>query len=123
MIKMMLIAGAGGFAGTCCRFLVGRWCSTLFHMTFPVGTFLVNIIGCFLIGLVLGMLEKSAVMSTTMRLLLVTGFCGGFTTFSAFADELWTLGNKGEWGITAFYLASSVIVGIFLVGLGRILVR
>lgn len=92
-------------------------------MTFPVGTFLVNIIGCFLIGLVLGMLEKSAVMSTTMRLLLVTGFCGGFTTFSAFADELWRLGNKGEWGITAFYLASSVIVGIFLVGLGRILVR
>ncbi len=123
MIKMMLIAGAGGFAGTCCRFLVGRWCSTLFHMTFPVGTFLVNIIGCFLIGIVLGMLEKSAVMSTTMRLLLVTGFCGGFTTFSAFADELWRLGNKGEWGITAFYLASSVIVGIFLVGLGRILVR
>lgn len=123
MIKMMLIAGAGGFAGTCCRFLVGRWCSTLFHMTFPVGTFLVNIIGCFLIGLVLGMLEKSAVMSTTMRLLLVTGFCGGFTTFSAFADELWRLGNKGDWTTSVIYLVASILVGVLLVWAGRTLIR
>lgn len=92
-------------------------------MTFPVGTFLVNIIGCFLIGIVLGMLEKSAVMSTTMRLLLVTGFCGGFTTFSAFADELWTLGNKGDWTTSVIYLVASILVGVLLVWAGRALIR
>lgn len=51
MIKSMLIAGCGGFVGTCGRFLVGKWCSGIFHGPFPMGTFMVNLIGCFLIGL------------------------------------------------------------------------
>ena len=49
MIKAMLIAGCGGFVGTCGRYLVGKWCSGMFHGSFPMGTFLVNIIGCFII--------------------------------------------------------------------------
>ena len=56
MIKAMLIAGAGGFVGTCGRYLVGKWCSGMFHGAFPMGTFMVNIIGCFLIGLFFGLL-------------------------------------------------------------------
>lgn len=58
MIKMMLLAGAGGFVGTCGRFLIGKWSSAMFHGAFPMGTFLVNIIGCFVIGLLFGLLEK-----------------------------------------------------------------
>lgn len=50
MFKMMLIAGCGGFVGTCGRYLVGKWCSGMWHGSFPMGTFMVNIIGCFIIG-------------------------------------------------------------------------
>lgn len=56
MIKMMLIAGAGGFVGTCGRYLVGKWSGAMFHGSFPMGTFLVNVIGCFIIGLLFGLL-------------------------------------------------------------------
>ena len=82
MIKMMLLAGAGGFIGTCGRFLVGKWSSAMFHGAFPMGTFLVNIIGCFIIGLLFGLLEKAHVMTPGENVMLITGFCGGFTTFS-----------------------------------------
>ncbi len=58
MIKAMLIAGCGGFVGTCGRFLIGKWSSGMFHGSFPMGTFAVNLIGCFLIGLFLGFLKK-----------------------------------------------------------------
>lgn len=58
MIKAMLIAGAGGFVGTCGRYLIGKWCSGMFHGLFPLGTFMVNIIGCFIIGLFSVFLKK-----------------------------------------------------------------
>lgn len=77
MIKMMLIAGAGGFVGTCGRFLIGKWSSGMYHGAFPMGTFLVNIIGCFIIGLLFGLLEKAHVMTPGENVLLITGFCGG----------------------------------------------
>lgn len=89
MIKAMLLAGCGGFVGTCGRYLVGKWCSGIFHGAFPMGTFMVNLIGCFLIGLFFGLLEKAHVMTPGENVLLITGFCGGFTTFSSFADDMW----------------------------------
>lgn len=119
----MLIAGAGGFVGTCCRFLVGRWSSGLFHGSFPIGTFLVNIIGCFLIGIIFGLLEKTELLSPNQNVLLITGFCGGFTTFSAFANDMLALGSKGDWGTLALYLGTSVILGVLLVWVGRAIVR
>lgn len=97
MIKAMLLAGCGGFVGTCGRYLVGKWCAGMWHGSFPMGTFLVNIIGCFIIGLFFGLLEKAHVMTPGENVLLITGFCGGFTTFSSFADDMWVLGSKGDW--------------------------
>lgn len=123
MIKMMLLAGAGGFVGTCFRFLIVRWCSGLFHGVFPLGTFLVNVAGCFVIGLLFGILEKANALSGPESLLLATGFCGGFTTFSTFANELWAMGNKGDWGIWLLYLAASVVAGVLMVWAGRALIR
>lgn len=120
---MMLIAGAGGFVGTCGRFLIGKWSSATWHGAFPMGTFLVNIIGCFIIGLFFGLLEKANVMTTSENVLLITGFCGGFTTFSSFADDIWVLGNKGDWVTFGVYLGLSVIIGIGLVWAGRALIR
>lgn len=119
----MLLAGAGGFAGTCCRFLIGKWSSTFFHGAFPMGTFLVNIIGCFIFGLLFGLLEKNNIMTSGENALLITGFCGGFTTFSTFANDMVVLSNKGDWASAGLYLAASVILGFLLVWGGRTLIR
>lgn len=95
----------------------------MWHGAFPMGTFLVNIIGCFIIGLLFGLLEKTNVMTASENVLLITGFCGGFTTFSSFADDMWVLGSKGDWVTFGVYLALSVIIGVALVWAGRALIR
>ena len=121
ILKLMLIAGAGGFVGTCLRYLIGvfakQWCSG----AFPLGTFIVNALGCLVIGVVYGLSEKSGILNSNHVLLLATGFCGGFTTFSAFANEAWMLGTKGDILMSMVYIAASIIVGIFCVWLGRAL--
>ena len=123
MIKMMLIAGAGGFVGTCCRYLVTRWCAMMFSGSWPLGTFLVNVAGCFVFGVLLGLFEKTQTVSTAESLLLVTGFCGGFTTFSAFAGEVCLLGDKGQFVTSLVYLLASVTLGVIMVIAGRALIR
>ena len=120
---MMLIAGAGGFAGTCGRFLIGRWCAGLFHGPFPAGTFVVNMAGCFLFGLFFGLLERSNLLTSAESVLLITGFCGGFTTFSAFANEMLELGGKGEWFTFIIYLLASLVMGVLMVWAGRAIIR
>ncbi len=119
----MLIAGAGGFVGTCLRYLVGKWCSVIFSGTFPLGTFMVNMVGCFLIGLFCGFLEKSQIVTAGENLLLITGFCGGFTTFSSFANDMLAFSDKGEWLTFSVYLSLSIIFGILLVWVGRAIAR
>ncbi|MCM1066710.1 MAG: fluoride efflux transporter CrcB [Muribaculaceae bacterium] len=119
MIKMMLIAGLGGFFGTCLRFLVGR----LLVSELPLATFTVNIVGCFIIGLVFGLMERTQIISGEAGVLLAVGFCGGFTTFSSLANELWLMAANGRWLMAALYLAASVLAGVLLVWAGRALVR
>ena len=91
MIKMMLIAGAGGFLGTC--------------------------------GLFYGLLDRVDLFGPGDRLLFITGFCGGFTTFSTFAFDICELGGKGEWMWSVLYIMASVIVGVLMVLAGRLVVR
>ena len=123
MIRELIIAGCGGFVGSAGRYLVGKWTAGIWHGTFPLGTFLVNIIGCFIIGLFFGLLEHAKVMTPSQNILLTTGFCGGFTTFSTFANDMWSLGTKGDWGTFALYLVLSVVIGVLLVWAGRALIR
>ncbi len=123
MIKLMLVAGCGGFIGTCGRFAIGRWCAQMWHGAFPLGTFVVNMAGCFIIGLFFGLLQKSHAISPMENALLFTGFCGGFTTFSTFADDVWTLGNRGEWLMSLGYVAATVVCGVLLTWAGRALVK
>lgn len=87
MFKAMIIAGLGGFIGTCLRFLTGKLAHVITVSAFPWGTFAVNIIGSFVIGIFFGLAEKTHVISPSMNVFLITGFCGGFTTFSSFADD------------------------------------
>ena len=120
---MMLIAGAGGFLGTCGRFLINRWATCAFQGGLPMGTFIVNVIGCFLVGALFGLMERGNMLSATQSLLFITGFCGGFTTFSTFANEMWMMVSKGDWGTFTLYLAASILCGILAVWSGRALFR
>lgn len=119
----MLIAGVGGFIGTCLRFLIGKLAHYLIASPFPWGTFAVNIVGSFIIGIFFGITEKTHLISANMYVFLITGFCGGFTTFSALADDMFLLIQSKHWGYFSAYLILSIVLGILLVGLGRSLVK
>jgi len=123
MFKAMIIAGLGGFVGTCFRFLVGKFCHFYLASSFPWGTFAVNIIGSFVIGIFFGMVEKAHVISPSMNVFLITGFCGGFTTFSSFADDMFLLIQNKHWLYFGLYMGLSIILGIILVRLGRSLIK
>ena len=112
MIKNILLVGLGGGAGSMLRYCCQKWFSTGAVSSFPLGTFLVNITGCLLIGILYGMAAKNDWLDETLRLLLMTGFCGGFTTFSAFTLEGNHLLKEDKTGLFFLYAAGSVIIGL-----------
>lgn len=118
MFKLMLLAGAGGFIGTCCRFLTNKLYLTYFKTTLPLATFTVNILGCLILGLILGLLNKSGLISPKINAFLIVGFCGGFTTFSTFSYETLSLGMNGELLTSMLYAGASIIIGIIAVWAG-----
>jgi fluoride exporter len=111
MIKNLVMVAIGGSAGSILRYLCQRWVYQFYPHTFPWGTFLVNIAGCFLIGVFYSFSEKTDLLTPEWRLLLTTGFCGGFTTFSAFAFENLTLLRSGDITYFVLYILASVILG------------
>ena len=109
MIRNLLLVALGGAGGSVLRYLLSN-----INTSFPWGTFAVNVLGSFLIGLLVGFMSKG-VLSPEMKLLLVTGFCGGFTTFSTFANESFSMMKAGDVLLTALYVGASVIIGILAV--------
>lgn len=96
---------------------------SLFSVVFPMGTFAVNLVGCFAIGLIFGLAEKTNSISDDWRLFLAVGVCGGFTTFSSFANENVSLLRSGMYVQFALYSAASLFFGILLAYWGFRLVR
>jgi len=123
MIKTLLLVGTGGFLGSISRFLASRFMQNIFPSAFPFGTFFVNITGCFLIGLIYGISEKSSLITSGWKLFLVIGFCGGFTTFSTFANENLALLRDGEFYYFFLYTGLSVFLGIAATFLGVLLTK
>ena len=116
-MKNILLVALGGALGSSLRYLVSKWISAGWAASFPLGTFTVNILGCLLIGLLTG-LVANGVISQDLKFLLVTGFCGGFTTFSTFANESLSLMRPGEILTSALYIGLSVAAGVFAVWVG-----
>lgn len=119
-MKTLIIIGLGGALGSIGRYLVQVAVGRYITLTFPLGTLIVNITGCFLIGLLYGLAERHAWMSMEWRLFLITGICGGYTTFSSYSYESITLLKHGNYSYLLFYITSSVVFGL-LATLGGIL--
>ena len=116
MIKDLLLVGLGGGVGSMLRFLTSRLSARYITPEWAlVGTFIANIVGCFIIGLVAGWLLFNVEKSQTLPLLLVTGFCGGYTTFSAFAFENVQLLQSGHTLFSVLYIILSIGVGLLAV--------
>ena len=114
-MKDILLVGLGGFVGSVLRYKAGAAIASKAATDFPLGTFFVNLLGAFLIGLFVSSALKS--QQTTM-LLLVTGFCGGFTTFSTFALENLRLIQSGNWTVLLAYMGLSLLGGVGLCWVG-----
>src|SRR5687767_3727325 len=111
MIKTLLFIGLGSFLGGMARYLISELLHEKVKFVFPVGTLAVNIIGCFLIGVVIALVDKH-LLNEQAKLFLATGVLGGFTTFSAFSHQTVTLIKTGEMGLALGYVLASVVFGI-----------
>lgn len=121
-MKIILLIGTGSFIGGVLRYGLSQFIQTKFLSTFPFGTLGVNILGCFAIGLVFGLSERTN-MSPEMRLFLATGICGGFTTFSAFSNETFSLMRDGQLLYASAYITSSVLFGLLATFFGYSLLK
>jgi CrcB protein len=122
-LKTVLIIFAGSGIGGVARYGMQTWVFRIYPFSFPLGTFIVNMIGCFLIGLFYALSEKGSLLSPEWRLALTTGFCGGFTTFSTFAYENMNLLRTGDYLYFGLYAVGSVIFGIATVYLGILTIK
>jgi len=118
-----LLVGAGGFIGSSLRFTVSQLMHRLVPGGFPIGTLTVNMVGCLLIGLVIGLAEHRELLSHSWRLFLAVGVLGGFTTYSSFAFENMTLINSAAFFHLALNIVVQLLVGLLFAWLGFELAR
>lgn len=123
MIKAVLIVFFGGGIGSVFRYLTSVFTERYVQSSFPWATFFVNIVGCLIVGILAGLVAKQQLTSPDLRLLFITGFCGGFTTFSAFALENVKLFQNGNSLLALLYIALSVILGVFAVWTGMMITK
>ncbi len=121
-MKQLLLVFVGGGFGSVLRYVVGKYLNNP-ETGIPYGTFVANILGSLLVGVILGMAAKNNALSENNTLLLATGFCGGFTTFSAFAYENHVFLKSGDFVSFAVYTIASFVVGFLAVFAGMYLVK
>jgi CrcB protein len=120
-IMPYLLVGIGSFIGGNARFIAGRWVGALVDGRFPLGTFLINVSGSFVLGVLGAILAQRTVPNAdALRLAIGVGFCGGFTTFSTFEYETSVLLEDGIWLTAAANMALSLFVGLLAVRLGAV---
>ena len=122
MQKTILIALAG-LVGPLCRYWVSAILGRRYGESFPWGTMAVNLVGCFLAGVVFYFAEERSLLSPTARAVIMIGLLGGFTTFSSYGLQTFTLLRDGEFGLATLNLAVSNVLGLLLVWAGYVAFR
>ncbi len=123
MIRSVLLVGIGGALGSMLRYLVQIFVSRQIPVHFPWGTLLVNLTGCFLIGLFYSLSLKHIAFNPEWRLFLITGICGGYTTFSAFSLETMLLMKEGSVFPALVYILTSVVMGVLATVAGAAIIQ
>jgi CrcB protein len=123
MNRTILLIGFGGLLGTIGRYLTAVYFARLIPSSFPYGTFVVNLLGCFVIGIIYGLADRYSWLTPEWRLFLATGICGGYTTFSAFAYENIKLLQAGDFLIFATYSLTSFAGGLFAIFIGLLITK
>jgi len=123
VMKTILLIGTGSAAGGICRYLVQIAVGKYAGVAFPAGILLVNLTGCFLIGLLYGLADRHAWMSLEWRLLLITGVCGGYTTFSTFSYDAILLLRQCSFSYFLLYVFGSVALGLVATAVGILAMR
>ena len=119
MLRQFLLVALGGALGSALRYLTALLLARHYTGSIPLATLVVNLVGCFLIGLLIGLCSDTS----HLRLLFITGFCGGFTTFSTFTAESYSMFREGAYGLALLYIAGSVLIGLLALWLGLSLSR
>ena len=122
-MNMILAIGAGGAIGAVLRYLIYGLSFTVFSHDFPFGTMIVNIIGSFLMGILIAFFDLYWEPSPELKLFLMTGFLGALTTFSNFSMDAVLLFEKGEWFYSSLYIAGSVFLSILALFAGMMIIR
>jgi CrcB protein len=114
----LLYVAAGGALGAAGRYLITYWFYSHSETSYPLGTFTVNIVGCFLLGLIYKLTMEKSLLSPELRLMLTVGMIGAFTTFSTFSFEILNLIKENNFGTALLYIGASVFCGLLAVWLG-----
>ncbi len=122
-MQEIIVVGIGGFIGAVARYLLSNVVHRIFHSTFPWGTFIVNITGCFLIGCLMFMVENRVPVSDQMRLFLGIGVLGAFTTFATFSQEIIDLLRNGQGWLALMNILLSVTFGVLALWFGYMLLK
>jgi CrcB protein len=122
-MQKLLLIGLAGLAGTLLRYGLSGWTARQFGENFPAGTLVVNLIGCFLAGLLFHLMFERYVSSETLRAVVLVGFLGGFTTFSSFGLQTFALMRGGEPGFAVLNIVVSNVGGVLMVWLGYMLAK
>jgi fluoride exporter len=122
-MKNVIYVGLGGFLGSSARYLIQKFFAENTQNLFPFSTLIINIIGCFLIGLIIGYSDKTNIFTNEMRLFLTVGICGGFTTFSTFSNDSLQLLRSGNLVYFFLYIIASVTICLLFTYLGYLIFK
>jgi CrcB protein len=119
----LLVVGTGGFVGAIARYVLSGLAHRAVSTSFPVGTLLVNVLGCLCIGVLMTLVQDRQFFSPNVRLLVMTGFLGSLTTFSTMSYETVELFRDGDWRLAFGNIAANLVLGLGVVLAGRAAVR